>query len=816
MDIEHHEPAAADSVPVAEDYSHLLYARGFALTRVGPPAPVGHWRRLRLGSWQLAYDPRSALSTARSGDLWVAVLGEALDLDRLHSDLSALARSLLVARCHGRGALQDAVDNLAGRFVVIDGDGRDTFLQTDATGMRSVFYTTAPHEPVVASHATLAAESVGAERGAFATGGWLPAHGAYCLPGRATPYSGVVQLTPNTELHLESGQVRRVFPRADPTESTVPDAVEQLRHLLQGQLQDLAGRMPLMTSLTAGLDSRTTLALTRPVHESMLYFTYSLRFGAHLDNADHARDLKTARELTSDLGLAHRIVAVDGAIDSQLKSVLIRNSTRVHNRSLAAAYLTQLPTDRLHVRSNLFEIGRAYYRAQRRERPPLTPEVMAGILCKKNADDPGVAAEFAAYRDATGLAEFAGYDPYDLFYWEHRSGVWLSAVYLESDIAHDTFTVLNSRRIYQKLLSVPLDARIRGDVYRGLLQSAWPELLRWPINGRAGSDGDTARPVSSPAPATSLPQNRSVGSKPPGAAGYDERHRLPIHGHHDVEQVAVPQRVGLSRHRIDLVANDPRGAGPGVEERPLALDVMVSARESENLVVIFHGATDRSKYEYPRFEWQSTLADFDASILYVADPILLLAPDITLGWYVGTAGTDVSRHCARLAQHLAAQLSAKRIVMTGTSGGGFAALAASRLIPSSMAVPFAPQTSVARYYGGHVKTFLSLAFPGHDVETVTTTFADRLDMVEQYSKVTGNYVYYVQNLRDPFHIREHLIPWAAAAGVTGRGGRSVAGDRVAVLEDLREGHGPPPRDQFVEHLRKAIEFLTRQAGDRTN
>ncbi len=809
--VRYHRPIDPLAMLDQGDASPLLYARGFLITRTSVPVPVPHWRQLRLGTWSLSYDPRNVLVTAAAGEIWVAVLGRALDLTDLGADPEATARSLLAARLAGRPRLQDAVDDLVGRFVVIDGDGAETYLQTDAAGMRSTFVAESPLPLVVAGHAALAAEVTGAERGPFGSGGWLADHRAYCLPGRATPYAGVVHLTPNTELHLEKRTVRRVFPRGEPVPVTVDDAVGELRELLQHQLTELAHRGPLMTSLTAGLDSRTTLALTRPVHESVRYFTYSLRYGEHLDNTGHALDLTTARDLAAGLGLDHQVVTVGQAIgDGDLKRVLERNSTRAHNRSLAAAYVTELPADRLHVRSNLFEIGRAFYRAQKPDRPDLTPEVMAAILCRRQPDDPAVVAEFAAFRDVTGLTEFAGYDPYDLFYWEHRSGVWLSAVYLESDIAHDTFTILNSRRIYRTLLGVPAAARVRGDVYHGLIRAAWPEVLEWPLNGR------TRRPGQSAVPA--VPARPDVAVAPAGpaveAGPFDRRHRLPIHEHADLAELAVP--AGTSRHRFALAANDERGDRPDGTAAPLELDAMLDARDSENLVVVFHGATDRSKYEYPRFEWQSTLAELDASVLYLADPILTLDAEITLGWYAGTAAVDVSRYCAELTRQVATRLAARRVIMTGTSGGGFAALAASLRVPGSVAVPFAPQTSVTRYYQKHVAKYLALAFPGHDPRTVAATFADRLDLTEHYAKATDNYVYYVQNLRDPFHIRDHLIPWAAAAGVTEAGGRSADGSRVVVLEDLREGHGPPPRPQFLEHVRKATEFLTQQLVGRTS
>ena len=106
------------------------------------------------------------------------------------------------------------------------------------------------------------------------------------------------------------------------------------------------------------------------------------------------------------------------------------------------------------------------------------------MLTGHKSDDPALREAFDDYMRATGFGRAQRrYDPADLFYWEHRSGMWLNAHLTESDIAFDTFILVNSRRVYRLLLSAPLRDRINGTVFLELIRRAWPEVLDVPVNG---------------------------------------------------------------------------------------------------------------------------------------------------------------------------------------------------------------------------------------------------------------------------------------------------------------------------------------------
>lgn len=127
------------------------------------------------------------------------------------------------------------------------------------------------------------------------------------------------------------------------------------------------------------------------------------------------------------------------------------------------------------------------------------------------------------------------------------------------------------------------------------------------------------------------------------------------------------------------------------------LDALLVNKESDTMVVAFHGALDRKTHAIPRFERLRTLNELPVSTLYVGDPTLWMGEHLRLSWYVGWLEFDAQRVIAEWAVAAALRVGASHVIFTGSSGGGFAALQVSALVPGSMALPFNPQTMVYQY-----------------------------------------------------------------------------------------------------------------------
>ncbi|MGP9784495.1 hypothetical protein ACT3UQ_18780 [Glutamicibacter sp. AOP12-B1-11] len=478
-------PVLEHEIEVIPRDRHLLYARGYALTVISTKLDLGsHWAEEQIRGVYLHWDRRQPVAISSSPSCDVIIIGRALSVHEATPDLAGLAAHLLAAREKSRTEYLRELDDVAGRYVVIDSGVEGLFIQTDATAMRSAFYAL---PGVVASHARLAADIRDHRRSSkFRLNKWMGTSGAFTFPGHYTEWEDVYLLTPNTELNIQSGEIRRIGPDAITEPLSPACAAEKLLPLLQNQLRALAEKSPLLVSLTAGLDSRVTMALCRPLIDRVEFFTYARPYLATAQSSQ--ADMDVARDLVHGFGLNHTELTIESAdVDRDLANIFVHNCDRAHGRVLSATYRKKLPADRVHVRSNLYEIGRSFYRGSgNKDLPELDAQQMANVLVRRSKADaqPEVVEAFQEWMNISEWSGVEGYDPYDLYYWEHRMAAWLNSVMIESDVAHDTYTVINSRSILRLFLSVTRENRANASVFDHLVKLAWPEVFDYPVNGR--------------------------------------------------------------------------------------------------------------------------------------------------------------------------------------------------------------------------------------------------------------------------------------------------------------------------------------------
>jgi hypothetical protein len=471
-------------VRIPED---MLYARGFTLSRDPEERPHRAWRVHEIGGWFLSYDPRLDFSHGGAEESAVAVLGLAIDTDTW-SDQDDTARHAASALERGEDELFDLLDAWAGRHLIVWSKGGRVSVMTDATAMRTCFFNL-EGELRVASHASLVAELAEAPRRDLP----FAAHrrfrkGVHYFPGRITAWEGVVFLTANTVLDLESREVRRVWPRRSLPERSIEAAVEELSGRLPAQFEWLtATGRPVVVSITGGGDSRVTVAASRSEAEQLSYFTYYRR-----TSEVQVSDVRIASQIAATLGLRHIELPVPedlGPSGEVTKEALQVNSFLSHFRAGAELYRRTFPAEAIHVRSNVAEVGRRFFEKSARAVPITHPKSMARVW-RRMEDDADAVAAFAEWSDAVGFLDVAEVDPLDLFYWEHRMPCWHGSVVLESDVAFESHSLFNSRAVLENLLSVPQEARRKGELFTRFVATAWPELAGFPI-------------VSAPPPATS-------------------------------------------------------------------------------------------------------------------------------------------------------------------------------------------------------------------------------------------------------------------------------------------------------------------------
>lgn len=482
--------------PSYADAETLLFARGFliwpdALDRPMIIDRLGWWPQAVVPGWNLAHAPELelAMSESRFGRLLLLGGGVAPEISSQSWDEIAVWLSEAVSV----DELQRRIDAVSGRFAVFRFQDSSILVQNDVQGLRGVFHTDTTLPPVVGSHANLVGEVVSAPKNSFARKDFHKHTNLRTPPGRHTTRHGVLALLPNTELSMPSRQVTRIYPRAQRIEIPTSEILPQVEAELEAVLGLLArSEHPVLVSLSAGLDSRLTLALCRPHIQRLRFFTYDIEA---VQNAANQHDTQDAMKLVQRFNLPHVLIRVQGGASAMIRKVLAVNRHRAHAPGLAEQYRELFSPDAVHLRSNGNGTLTSWYRRSGWPDVPVTAAYRMQLSAQKMRPDLGVLDAFTESWLASQAwkIEELGHSGLDFAYGEDRMGVWHQNIVQESDIAFETRVPFGSRKIVDLMLSTPLQDRRTGQLFVDLIRRRWPDLLDIPVNGvslpRDGTDG---------------------------------------------------------------------------------------------------------------------------------------------------------------------------------------------------------------------------------------------------------------------------------------------------------------------------------------
>ncbi len=475
------EPATVPASPALERDSpdDGLFRRGVIFSDGDIPKPPAWFRAGAVDGLAYAAHRATRLAIRRGPSAGILLAGYAICTISGEDDGDAIAERLYRRLIAGEDAFYAELNTLNGRYVVAFRRGGGWRFVNDAAGLRSLFFGQAPSGHFVATHLRLirmqAPEMPARPR--------IPHRYAY--PGCYTPYRDIFLHNPSTVLRLDDFATTRPFfsaasPRTSP--ETVADAI-----LTRGRTiaRTFARAGDGLVSLTAGADSRLTLACVLPYRDRFEFFTYgggkrSLR-----------RDAAVGSRIARRFGLAHRTLApADAAVDPAVGRSMATNALARHGRGVVQACVDAFGVDRKrHIRSNIAEFflnsdldtyaGRVGVELADHS----AAAAVYGAMAKADAASlPTIAAAFAAWAAHGRVAE-SRIAFRDVLFVEFRMAGWMSNVLNESDCCFDTLIPFNTREIFGLAAATPLSERRQGLVHRALYRMSGYDLLAEPING---------------------------------------------------------------------------------------------------------------------------------------------------------------------------------------------------------------------------------------------------------------------------------------------------------------------------------------------
>jgi len=433
-----------------------------------------------------------------SNGAFVLLYGLSVDLNIDSLDMMQTARLLLAAAVRDDESVFKYADLIAGRYLVVfrSNNSATSKIFADACGTMKINYS---HERrVVSSNIFLIS---GTEKDyqtdfidEFVHNRELWRFG---ILGNLSPQRGVKSLTPNHCLDLGSFSVGRFYPR----NTIVPrddyrESVSKVLDLCQRQIRLLDKKYTLLVAITAGVDSRFSVAITQASSKNQRYFTFYLNPERHIDPA-------IGQDIARTLGLEHSILINSrsreqcGLNINYSKVVLAKHdpagledvmswdwyrslpsAAMSYKSSLVPSIDTDLPV--LHIRSNLYEIGRAFWGARHGTCTDASRVLkLVNPQWQRNFKD--IFDNFFAETQFNNDAAM-GLDLLDLFYWEHRCGTWVSEVIQTTDFAFNTHSYINCRAIIEEMLRVKFEDRVKGSLFDEITLKEAPKIRDIPIN----------------------------------------------------------------------------------------------------------------------------------------------------------------------------------------------------------------------------------------------------------------------------------------------------------------------------------------------
>ena len=472
-----------DVSPVKSRYDSLLYLGQFFISQ--KRLPDDHdWQLCPTegGTFFVYRKPRLSVSVAKGSGAHVVGLGEIADPSRPELANEAIVAEL--ANAANWSDLETALDDLAGRWVLIVTLGQESRIYHDAAGLRSVHYYFDETDGTLyaGSQPNLFRDFLGLRRDELAVsafeGPWVPKSNGW--PGETTPVADVRRLLPNHYLDCATGRPVRYWPRERIESSRFEETAAEVARLITGAVAAALQRGEVWLPLTAGYDSRVILGCAKPFWDRLHFVNFH-----HPRTSSYDREIPqkliqfTGRKLTV---VKHRPPEDDFmAICDRNAGNLFRDQQSSNFYSLFRQLdLADRPDRPLFVYGHLAGITRCFWYANDRK----AADVDVGLLCRKSWY---FYNELARRDYAKWLSEFpedAGIDVLTLFYWECRAGTWLAAHSAFHEAFLENLAPFNCRRLLA--LALGLDVRYRQEphvLFRHILNITEPRALRYPFNG---------------------------------------------------------------------------------------------------------------------------------------------------------------------------------------------------------------------------------------------------------------------------------------------------------------------------------------------
>lgn len=197
-----------------------------------------------------------------------------------------------------------------------------------------------------------------------------------------------------------------------------------------------------------------------------------------------------------------------------------------------------------------------------------------------------------------------------------------------------------------------------------------------------------------------------------------------------------------------------------VNESDFYYNIFIKRHHHKSLFVFFQGAVDKSKTQ-PNFQRISWSEKIPANIVIFSDPTVD-NNSLTIGWSQHSPKVNYFYRTAELIKKYALSIDVEEdnIFLYGSSAGGFTALMVAAYFTSATVIVNNPQTDWTLFYKNKVTEVLNSIYDNMELSEYKTKFPNRFNISVVYKNI-GRVprLFYMQNIDDDFHYRNHFLPF---------------------------------------------------------
>lgn len=452
------------------------------------------WKKYAVaGKYYLSAHPDLSVLQVHHESKTITLLGYLIDPYQYNLSQENILGGIL-KKANSIADVINSFEIMSGRFVVIVVLQGHVYVFNDACGLRQVVYCIDKEGQVwCATQAVSLAEKLelifDQEVIEYKNSVMQANKSEFYMPNNRTPYREILHLLPNHYLDFKEGKSFRFWPtRQCISPISVEEGARIAATILKNTIHEASNRFDFKMSISAGIDSRKTLAATEEVKDKITYFTHSPKIDMKDSEVQTIMmlpliplmDVKVPGKLLPKLGITHHMLE-QKAMDDDFRTYYESSSTWARETKGHNAYniFYYFGSETNILNSNASETTQCNYWL------PKSRINGEGLTIATGQYHPMAIKEYDNWiQGAKEACEASGLNILGLFHWESRVGRWAAAAFSEYDIAHDSFTPYNNRYLNKVLLGISERYRRNRMWYVDLkiIKCLWPEVLSEPVN----------------------------------------------------------------------------------------------------------------------------------------------------------------------------------------------------------------------------------------------------------------------------------------------------------------------------------------------